>query len=154
MNQNQRFGQMQMMHGQHHVGTNDPRFAHYGRTGSNSHYGRDDRDKRSRHDDGDDRKSSRYGRSDDRDRRHRRRRSRSRSFGSSRSRSTSSEYRRRRSRSRSRDRSRRHQVLLTEWVHRQECSHHLLHRHHLVVPTCQCRWDNKCQDSSQDKHLK
>jgi hypothetical protein len=46
------------------------------------------------------------------------------------------------------------QVLLTEWVHRQECSHHLLHRHHLVVPTCQCRWDNKCQDSSQDKHLK
>lgn len=41
------------------------------------------------------------------------------------------------------------QALLTEWV-LQECSRHLLRRH-LVVQTCQCRWDNKCQDFSRDK---
>jgi len=123
INQNQRFGQMQMMHGQHEIGMIDPRFAHYGRTGSNSHYERDDREKRSRQHDGDDRKGNRYGRSDDRDRRHRRRRSKSRSYSSSRSRSTSSEYRRRRSRSRSRDRSRRHRDSRRSSSHRDSNKH-------------------------------
>jgi len=124
MHQNQRFGQMPpMMHGQQHAGPVDPRFSHYGRTGGNSHHGRDDRDSRSRRHDDDDRRSSRYGRSDDRDRRHRRRRTRSRSYSSSRSRSTSSEYRRRRSRSRSRDRSRRHRDSRRSSSHRDSNRH-------------------------------
>ena len=124
LQQNQRFGQIQMYGGQQHAGMIDPRLSHYGNS-STSHYGRDDRDKRSRRYGSDDRRSSRYGRSDDRDRRHSRRRSRSRSYSSSRSRSrsSSSEYGRRRSRSRSRDRSRRHRDSRRSSSHRDSKKH-------------------------------